>query len=66
MLVLGTTVEDTVAFLAETGMGRAILANVDDTTRARALAAIANALAGYMVGDCVELGSRAWLVSARI
>jgi SAM-dependent methyltransferase len=66
LLVLGTTVEDTVAFLAETGMGRAILANVDDTTRARALAAIADALAGYMVGDCVELGSRAWLVSARI
>jgi SAM-dependent methyltransferase len=65
-LVLGATVEDTLAFLAQTGMGRAILANVDDTTRARALAAIADALAGYIVGDRVELGSRAWLVSARI
>jgi SAM-dependent methyltransferase len=64
-LVLGATVEDTVAFLAQTGMGRAILANVDDTTRARALAAVADALAAYMVGDGVALGSRAWLVSAK-
>jgi SAM-dependent methyltransferase len=64
-LVLGASVEDTVAFLARTGMGRALLANADDATRARALAAVADTLAAHMVDDRVELGSRAWLVSAR-
>jgi len=64
-LVLGTTVEDAVAFLARTGMGRALLANVDDATQARALAAVADTLAAYVVEGRVELGSRAWLVSAR-
>ncbi len=64
-LVLGATVEDAVAFVAQTGMGRAILASVDDTTRARALATIADAVAAHMVGDGVALRSAAWLVSAR-
>jgi SAM-dependent methyltransferase len=64
-LVLGASVEDTIGFLAQTGMGRALLANVDDETRLRALEAMADALTAHMEDDGVELGSRAWLVSAR-
>jgi len=64
-LVLGATVEDTVGFLAETGMGRALLTEVDDETRLRALAAIRETLADHAAADGVELRSRAWLVSAR-
>jgi hypothetical protein len=64
-LMLGATVADTVGFLAQTGMGRALLAEVDDETRVRALAAISETLAAHMAADGVELGSRAWLVSAR-
>jgi SAM-dependent methyltransferase len=64
-LTLGTTVEDTVAFLAQTGMGRALLADVDDAVRSRALAAVSETLGVHVVDYRVQLGSRAWLVSAR-
>jgi SAM-dependent methyltransferase len=64
-LVAGVTVEDTVAFFAQTGMGRALLAGVGDAVRARTLAAVADALTAHVTADGVELGSRAWLVSAR-
>jgi hypothetical protein len=63
-LALGATVDDTVAFLAETGMGRAMLTDVDGGTRALALAAVADALGAYESRDGVQLGSRAWLVTA--
>jgi SAM-dependent methyltransferase len=63
-LALGATVDDTVAFLAETGMGRAMLTNVDGPTRARALAAVTDALRAYESRGRVQLGSRAWLVTA--
>ncbi len=64
-LVLGDSVEDTVGFLVQTGMGRALLAEVDHETRLRALEAMAEALTTHMEKDGVELESRAWLVSAR-
>ncbi len=64
-LALGASVEDAVGFLAQTGMGRTLLADVDDETRLRALEAMANALTVHMGDGGVELGSRAWLVSAR-
>lgn len=64
-LVLGASVEDTVGFLAQTGMGRALLADVDDETRLCALEAMAEALTAHTDDDGVELASRAWLVSAR-
>lgn len=63
-LALGASVEDTVSFLAETGMGRAILADVDELIRKRALAAVTDALGAYESRDGVWLGSRAWLVTA--
>ena len=64
-LVLGATVEDTVGFLAQTGMGRALLADVDAETKARGLAAIRETLAAHIGANGVELESRAWMVSAR-
>jgi SAM-dependent methyltransferase len=63
-LRLGATVEDTVAFLATTGMGRVVLTDVEAPTRTRALAALSQALRPYVSGDGVRLGSRAWLVTA--
>jgi SAM-dependent methyltransferase len=63
-LRLGATVEDTVAFLATTGMGRAMLADVEAPTQTRALAAVSEALSPYESGDGVRLGSSAWLVTA--
>jgi SAM-dependent methyltransferase len=64
-LVLGASVEDTVGFLAQTGMGRALLADVDHETRLQGLEAMSDALRAHMGDDGVELGSRAWLVSAQ-
>lgn len=63
-LRLGATIDDAVAFLATTGMGRAMLADVEAPTRTRALAAVREALGPYESGDGVRLGSRAWLVTA--
>ncbi len=63
-LHLGATVEDTVAFLTETGMGRAMLTGVEEPTRTRALAAVGEALGRYESRDGIQLGSCAWLVTA--
>jgi SAM-dependent methyltransferase len=63
MLLAGYgTVDDAVAFLRRTGMGRLVLGDVDAPTEAVALDALRGALAPYATPQGVRLGGAAWLV----
>jgi SAM-dependent methyltransferase len=64
-LLVGSDVPDTVAFLRDTGMGKRVLAGVDEPTAAIVSDAIAVALEPFATPDGVWLGSAAWLVTAR-
>jgi SAM-dependent methyltransferase len=57
-------IEDAVAFLRRTGMGRAMFAEAPDDQRDRALDAVRERLAPFLTREGVRLGSAAWLVSA--
>ena len=61
----GGTLGDAVEFLREGGMGRAVLAGVDEATKDRAVAAVSDALAPYVTAEGVRIGTAAWLVTAR-
>jgi SAM-dependent methyltransferase len=61
----GGTLADAVEFLRHGGMGRAVLADADEATRDRALAAVSEALAPYATAEGVRIGAAAWLVTAR-
>jgi SAM-dependent methyltransferase len=61
----GGTLADAVEFLRYGGMGRAVLAGVDEATQDRAVAAISDALAPYVRAEGVQIGTAAWLVTAR-
>jgi SAM-dependent methyltransferase len=61
----GGSLEHTLAFLRNTGMGRVMLADASPDAVADALEAIAAALAPFETPDGFRLGSAAWLVRAR-
>jgi hypothetical protein len=61
----GGTVDEAVAFLAETGPARALLEGVAEATARRALDAAGEALAEHLTPDGVVFSGGAWLVSAR-
>jgi SAM-dependent methyltransferase len=61
----GTDVDDAVGFMKHSGVGSALMEDVDDDTAARAWAAVAEALQPYATPDGVVLSGAAWLVSAR-
>lgn len=56
--------DDAVAHVAASSLGRSVLADVDDTTKARALDAMRDALAPFLTDEGVILPSAAWLVRA--
>ena len=60
----GLPLDDAVAFLGEGGMGKRFLGDADEPTRARALAAVRDALAPFAGADGVRLDSAVWLVRA--
>jgi SAM-dependent methyltransferase len=62
---VGSDAADTAAFFRDTGMGRAVLADLDADTGALVEAAVVDALEAYARPDGVWLSSAAWLVSAR-
>jgi len=59
------TLAEAVEFLRYGGMGRAVLASADEATRNRAVAAVSDALAPYVTAEGVQIGTAAWLVTAR-
>jgi SAM-dependent methyltransferase len=61
----GGTLNDAVQFLRHGGMGRAVLAGVNEAIQERALAAVSQALAPYLTDEGVRIGTAAWLVTAR-
>jgi SAM-dependent methyltransferase len=61
----GGTLDEAVEFLRDGGMGRAVLAGVDESTRDRALTAARDALAPYVTDEGVRIGTAAWLVTCR-
>ena len=64
-LLFGGDPADTVAFLKDTGMGRAALQGEDPATVGRATRALQSALEPYQTPDGIRVGSAAWLVTAR-
>jgi len=58
------TLDDAVAHLAASSLGRSVLAGVDAPTTTRALHAVRDALAPFLTEDGVVLPSAAWLVRA--
>ena len=61
----GGTLDETVEFLRQGGMGRAVLADADEATQDRAAAAVKDALSRYVTAEGVRIGAAAWLVTAR-
>jgi SAM-dependent methyltransferase len=61
---VGADVEDAVAYQLTTPSNRAAFADVDPTARDRAVSALREALRPYATDQGVELGARAWLVTA--
>jgi len=61
----GGSLADAVEFLRRGSLGRTVLAGMDDATRDRALGAVTEALAPYLTGEGVRIGTAAWLVTAR-
>ena len=60
----GLSLDDTVAWLAEGGMGKRFLAGADGPTADRALAAVREALGPFVTPDGVRMATAVWLVSA--
>jgi hypothetical protein len=63
-LWMGADVVDTVAFLKATGIWNSLVRDADPPTVARVSQAVQAALEPYFTPDGVQLGSRAWLVTA--
>lgn len=59
------TVEDAVAFLRSTGMGRILFSDAEAPTVAAALDAVREALTPHAEGDGVRLDAATWIVTAR-
>jgi len=59
------TFDDAVAFVENSGMTRRFLGDAPPDLRARALAAVREALSPYATDDGVRLGAAAWVVSGR-
>jgi SAM-dependent methyltransferase len=63
-MVMGATVDDTVAFMQGTDMAATLLADVSDEAADAAWEAVGAALAPYAGSDGVVLGGAAWIVTA--
>jgi SAM-dependent methyltransferase len=61
---MGSTLEDTVAFMQGTEMAAALMADVSEDVAAAAWEAVGEALAPYAGPDGVVLGGAAWIVTA--
>jgi hypothetical protein len=58
------TLDNAVEFLRHTRLAQAMLSEAPDDAAARAVAAIREALSGYLTDDGVRLGGGAWIVTA--
>jgi hypothetical protein len=64
-VVMGRGLVETVAFVLQLGPSARLAAGADGAARARAAAAVREALAPYATGGRVALGSAVWMVSGR-
>ena len=64
-LRLGGSLDEALEFQGQIGPLSRVLAELDDSTRAQALAAARKALLPHMSDAGLELGAACWLVSAR-
>jgi SAM-dependent methyltransferase len=60
----GLSLDETVSWLSQGGMGKRFLGEADGPTTERALAAVREALAPHVTTDGVRLGSAVWVVTA--
>lgn len=61
----GGTLDDAVAFMRESGIGQALLADAEPDAARRAMEAVRDALAPYVTPRGVELASAVWIVQGR-
>lgn len=64
-LWFGEDADDADAFLGRQGFTRFLLADLDQTERQAALAALRALVEDHTSADGVQLGSAAWLITAR-
>jgi SAM-dependent methyltransferase len=64
-MLMGTSVDDTVAFMQRNDMGEALTRGADEATVERAWSAVHEALESHTTDDGVELSGTAWLVTGR-
>jgi len=64
-LVAGTDAADAAGFLGRGGAARGLLGGLDEADRARALDALLATMAAHETAEGVQLGSAAWLITAR-
>jgi ubiquinone/menaquinone biosynthesis C-methylase UbiE len=65
-LRFGTTIEEAVAYLADSGPGRAVLDTIPDNQRPAALDAVRTALAGHTDKRGVHLSAAIWIITGRL
>ena len=65
-LHLGDDLEQAIAFQVDIGPVARALAELEGESRARALAAVREALAPHVTPTGVDLGAACWLVTARL
>ncbi len=65
LLAGGGTVDDTIEFLAATGIAHAMFDQAEPDAAAQAMDAVRDVLAAHHDGDGVRLGGSAWVVTAR-
>lgn len=64
-IVFGTDVDAAYAFVSQVGFVRGMLADLDEATRERTLAALRASLEAHAGPEGVAYGSAAWLITAR-
>ena len=64
-LLVGSGITDALEFFKATGMGQTLLKGADPATIARITDGVAAALEPHLTPDGVQLGSKAWLATAR-
>lgn len=61
----GSDAHDALLFLRNTGVARGLLQDLDDAARASVTETLRETMAAHQTGNGVELGSAAWLITAR-
>jgi SAM-dependent methyltransferase len=65
-LWFGADIEEALAFISDLGIARALLHDLDESSRSNALARLRDLLVDHATADGITFASSAWMVTARL